>query len=491
MTPRVLLPLAALALLCACPGNKKPPPDAGHLPSCMKSADCDAGFICASGGFCDNCDSSGQCRTRESCDPMSRLCTLRPGWGDDCSTNDQCQAGQWCKQGLCVDRSQVQLCPSGLDSECPQGQRCNVINLVCEEDLGCTSDADCGSQEACNVGSRQCQPKCTAATQATVCPAATKCVGEICVQCEKAADCGPGLTCDPAGNCSSGNRCYSDRDCKIPLVCFLQTGACLPPPPPCVNDSYCPADQRCDIPSGKCVPRTCQPDRYEPDDDMLHAYGVSPGRYDMLTLCTGDLDWYSISLSRGDQLGVNLDADPFSENNFSTLVKDPSGCTVASGHLLASYVASAPQKYYVVISTTDNYQPYDVTFLLSRGTPCDDDANEPNDSPAQATALNQVTQIDGQICPQDEDWFRVSLPAGKGLTAALVNYDSSKGLLRLCAVPDGDDGGMPFACDDSTSPSVAVDAGSAADGGAQNVYLRVNGENDRIANGYTLKVVLP
>ncbi|MFT3840866.1 MAG: hypothetical protein QM723_28005 [Myxococcaceae bacterium] len=479
----------ALLLLTACPGDKKPMPDGGHVAMCMQSTDCDAGFICASGGFCDNCSSSGQCRTRETCDATAKLCQLRMGWGDMCSTNDQCQAGDWCKQGLCADRADVQLCPSGLDSECPQGQRCNQINTVCEEDLGCTSDADCGAQEACNIGSRQCQPRCTMETQSTVCPAATKCVGEICAQCATNSDCGAGLGCDQAGNCSSGARCYSDRDCTVPLVCFLQTGSCLPASPPCMNDDNCPSDKRCDVPSGQCLPRTCQPDRYEPDDDMTHAYGITQGRYDGLTLCTADLDWYSINLSRGDQLGVNIDADPFSENNFSALVKDPSGRTVAAGHFLTSYVASSPQKYFVVISTNDNYQPYDVTFLLSRGSPCDDDSNEPNDSPAQATSLNSSNLVDGQICPQDEDWFKVSVPAGMGVNAQLVNYDSSKGLLRLCAFPEGDDGGMPLSCDDSTMPAVTFDGGNP-DGGAFNLYLRVNGETDKNANGYTLKVEL-
>ena len=61
------------------------------------------------------------------------------------------------------------------------------------------------------------------------------------------------------------------------------------------------------------------------------------------------------------------------------MVKDGSGRALASGKLLVSYVASSSQKYYVAISTTDPFQPYDVTFLLSRGIPCDDDLLEPND----------------------------------------------------------------------------------------------------------------
>jgi len=80
------------------------------------------------------------------------------------------------------------------------------------------------------------------------------------------------------------------------------------------------------------------------------------------------------------------------------VVKDDSGRALASGKLLVSYVATAAQKYYVAISTTDPFQPYDVTFLLSRGTPCDDDALEPNDFENQATMVNSAAQLEGAIC---------------------------------------------------------------------------------------------
>jgi hypothetical protein len=293
-----------------------------------------------------------------------------------------------------------------------------------------------------------------------------------------------GLVCDAAGKCSSGNRCYSDRDCKVPLICFLQTGACLPKAPPCVSDDYCTPDKRCDVGSGKCVPRACQADRYEPDNDATTAFGVSAQSYRDLTLCLNDQDWYRLNLSRGDQLGVNLDADPFSENAFSTFIKDSTGRSLASGKLLVSYVAPAAQTYYVVVSSSDPFQLYDITFLLSRGTPCDDDALEPNDTQAQPTALNTQTQIDGAICPQDQDWFKVNVPASKGLTASLINYDASKGLLRLCAF----DGVTQLGCDDSTNPVVAIPSATA---GNKQLTIRVIGSTDRVANAYTLKVEFP
>ena len=482
MTVRFLTCAAALVALAGCPKTVEPV-DAGRPPECTSRTECAAGKICTAQQYCENCSSSGQCRTREICDVMTTLCALRSDWGDDCSTNEECPAGSWCKQGLCQDRSAVSLCPQGTTAECPQGNRCNTITTVCEEDLGCSEDVDCSAGEVCNVGSRQCVPRCTVENQSTVCNAGEKCSSEKCVQCDTNADCGPGLKCDPAGHCSVGERCYSDRDCQVPLVCFVQTGACLAKAPPCVSNDNCADNQRCDVSAGKCVPRDCQPDRYEPDNDFTTAFGVANGSYRDLTLCPNDIDYYSLQLSRGDLLGVNIDADPFAENNFSTVIKDGTGRSLAAGKLLVSYVAPANQKYFVVISTVDPFQPYDVTFLLNRGTPCDDDALEPNDSSTQATMVNGASLLEGAICPQDQDWFSVSVPANKALTVSLVNYDAGRGALQLCAF----DGATQLSCSDTATPLLQVPSASTA----RTLLLKVSGTSDRSANSYSLKVELP
>ncbi|MBI3182799.1 MAG: hypothetical protein HYZ28_11735 [Myxococcales bacterium] len=469
------------ALLGGCPPPPPPALDGGGPPPCESRADCEPGFICTEEKVCDACESSGQCRLKEQCSPTSLLCELRGGWGDACATHEQCLAGQWCRQGLCLDRSEVSLCPGGQKSECPTGMRCNAINLVCEEDLGCAEAADCGPGEVCNTGSHACVPRCTVDTQSQVCLGGERCVNELCVQCASDAECGVGLVCDAAGKCSSAQRCYQDRDCKVPLVCHLQTGACLEKQPPCVSDENCAPEQRCDVGSGKCVPRACQPDRYEPNNDYSSAFGISASKYVGLTLCPQDVDYFSITLSRGDQLGVNVDADPFAENTFSAVVKDATGRTLAAGKLLTSYVASASQKYFVVVSTTDLYQPYDVTFLLSRGTPCDDDGYEPNDLASQATPVNAATTLEGAICPQDQDHFAVAVPAQKGVRVSLVNYDASKGLLRLCLM----DGATQLGCNDDPAPEVSA---SSSQAGGKSLTARVVGSTDRVANSYTLKV---
>ncbi|MBL8951668.1 MAG: hypothetical protein JNK82_12880 [Myxococcaceae bacterium] len=492
-----LLPCLALVLalfVTGCPKTQMPGGDGGMRPAdCTSRAECSEGKVCVEGGYCDQCSSSGQCRVTEVCDETSKLCRFRDGWGTLCSNNDQCQAGSWCKQGLCKDRSEVNLCPGGMSSECPQGNRCNTLNTVCEEDLGCSDRADCSPMEICNVGSHQCVPRCTTETQATVCAGGERCVMERCVQCTTNADCGAGLQCDTAGRCAAcvpgadPNCCYSDRDCTIPNICIVQIRACRPRPPPCASNDNCPANQRCDVGSGRCVPATCQPDTYEPNNLTSMAFAVTNGSYRNLTLCMGDVDYFGLNLNRGDQLGVNIDADPFSESTFSTVVKDGTGRTLSSGKLLVSYVATSAQQYFVGISTTDPYQLYDVTFLLSRGTPCDDDALEPNDFENQPTIVNSASQLEGAICPQDVDWFTFNVPAAKGAKVSLVNYDASRGLLRLCLFDS--DGMTQLGCSEDPLPTVTATAAQV--GGRMGVRARVLGSTDRVANGYTLKVEFP
>jgi hypothetical protein len=151
--------------------------------------------------------------------------------------------------------------------------------------------------------------------------------------------------------------------------------------------------------------------------------------------------------------------------------------------LIVNYVATAPQTYLVAVSTTDPFQPYDISFLLSRGTPCDDDRYEPNDTPAQATSVNTASSLEGAICPQDKDHFKIAVPAGKTLKVSLVNYDASRGLLELCLLNSG--ATVPFVCSQDLMPTASA---AGPDAGSINVVARVAGTQDRTANTYTLKV---
>lgn len=480
----VALSVCAL-LVGSCGGSDPTPEPEPTAPECTAREACDAGEICTSDGRCSGCQSSGECLLKESCSAETRLCALREGWGTECALNEDCSAGRYCHQGNCAARNDVTLCPAGTNAECPPGQRCQTQNLVCEEDLGCAQNGDCGANEVCNVGLRACVPRCTAETATQVCAEGERCdAAGRCAQCETNAECAAGLVCDAAGKCTAGASCYSDRDCRVPQICFVPTGTCVERLPPCVSDENCASDQRCDLPNGRCIPRSCVGDRLEPNNTLETAASLTASRYDELTLCPGDVDWYAVSLKRGDELGINLDADPFAEFTFSTTIHDATGRTLASGRLLASFVASATATYYVRVSTTDPYQPYDILVLLSQGTPCDDDSFEPNDTPATATALNASTSLSGVVCPQDADHLAINVPIGRGATVSLDAYDASRGLLRLCVF----DGANELGCSQDTPPSVVVGAAAA---GGKTLVARVTGVSNLSTNRYTFRVVYP
>ncbi|WP_224362943.1 hypothetical protein [Hyalangium versicolor] len=233
------------------------------------------------------------------------------------------------------------------------------------------------------------------------------------------------------------------------------------------------------------MPRACQPDALEPNDSPAAAFPVSASRYLDLTLCTGDVDHFSIALQRGDQLGVNVEGDPFAEPSFSTSIMDASGRVLASGRMLASFVAAVPGLYTVRVSTSAATQRYDLGFFLSRGTPCDDDRQEPNDTSATAKGYVPGTSIEGVICPQDQDHFRVSVQEGRGIRASLTNYVAASGLLRLCLL----EGATELGC--SEEPAGAVVALPAAAVGGKSLTARITGDDARTTNGYTFQVEFP
>ncbi|WP_163864281.1 hypothetical protein [Myxococcus eversor] len=476
-----------LAMVCCVLACSKEPvptvPDAGPSPtSCAKREDCEGGQVCTLAGVCDACVSSGQCRLKERCDAEVSACVLREGWGTDCSTNADCALGQWCKQGLCLARTGVALCPSGEGDACPSGERCNGATLVCEEDLGCVEDADCGAEERCNSGLHACVARCI---ETASCGVGEHCADGLCVQCDEDTDCAVGFVCDAAGRCSSTPRCYSDRDCEVPRVCHLASGACLPRPPPCGSDDDCSVDQRCDLGTGTCGPRACQPDALEPNDAVTTAFPVSASRYVKLTLCPDDVDHYSLTLERGDQLGVNVEAEVFAEPVFSTALQDARGRVLATGRFRMSHVVAERGVYTVRIASRDALpRAYDVGFFLARGTPCDDDIHEPNDTVETATALPEALSLDGMLCPGEQDHVRFTVPSSQGVKVSLSGYAADRGLLRLCVL--GESGGAELGCsDDVEGATVSLPASAVA---GQRLIARVVGDDARTTNGYTLQV---
>jgi hypothetical protein len=375
-------------------------------------------------GVCTFCLTNGVCTPQELCDADSGLCVFRPGFGNQCQLNHDCpleSTPQYCVQGLCVPQSQVTFCQRG---HCGAGQRCNIQNNVCEEDLGCSGDQDCLMTQVCNLGTRQCETRCDPLDAGAVCDPVQMCVGGRCVDCTDDAQCPIGLTCDTlAGRCTAPGICYSDANCPAGLVCNLASSTCGPPPPPCTNSGSCPAGYVCDITLGTCAPQNCEPDAFAPNQTMATAAPIDAGAsYSALTLCgSTDQDWYSLPLKSGDTLQVTVNVDATGAGySFAVSLFDDTGALVgpagAPGALALNRTVNRTATYYLQMVDGDNQAYYGFSTLVSHGPPC----NSTYDNQSIATALPLDGGVSAVIlCPGVSDYYSTSYD-GTALTATLT-----------------------------------------------------------------------
>jgi hypothetical protein len=463
--------------------------DAG---GCASRADCPSGEVClvplADGGVdggiaqppsdggrgaCTFCTTNGVCLPQELCAPDSGLCTFRTGWGANCKVNSDCPLGatpEYCVQGICTPQNQVTFCQRG---HCNSGQRCNQVNSVCEQDLGCLGDQDCTAAEVCNLGTRACEPRCDPRDAGIVCSPVQQCVNSRCVDCTTNAQCGFGLSCDVvAGRCSAPGVCYSDADCPPGQFCNPASSTCGPPPPPCTSQGNCPTGYVCDVTLGQCTRGTCQPDAFDPNQTLATAAPVQANTsYSGLTLCgPSDQDWFSIALKSGDTIQVTVNVEATGAGySFATSLLDGLGHLVGPagqpGALALNRTVNQTATYYLQMTDGDTQAAYGFQTQVAHGPPCT--STYPNQS--LATAL----PIDGGVgpvilCPGLSDYYSVAY-GGVSLSASL-SYDQGIyfGLNILAA-----NGSRVLASADGGNGSDVAQVSGAVDGGL--IYLQIYG----------------
>lgn len=476
--------VACALLIAACPKQSTTP---DKEPECSEAKACLGGLVCVE-GVCSPCQRDRECGRTEFCHPLERRCQMRPCYGDQCSVHDDCQLGEFCVQGLCLNPSQshpkgclVLSCAEG--ETCNEGERCHPTNLVCEEDLGCGADSDCAPSERCNVGSGACELACTPENAVELCGVRRVCDDGICVDCTRDDDCGGGLTCDTkTRTCVSSNSCRSNADCVVPLVCNRLTNQCTESVPPCLSADDCLPGETCQLSTGRCVSASCVADRFEPNDQLPAARAIAIGTTKNLTLCAGDVDLFTLPLARGDRLLVVAEVDVLVP--FSLAILDPTGAAIATGNLSVDATVAVAGDHYVRATSTDAYVRYGLRLALSRGVPCDADDGEPNESWVQATPIGPGDHYGLSLCPGDEDWYTVSVPFGQRLEVDLLStalsgdldlelYDSDgRRLLAASATPDD------------------VERVSAAGFSGSRAYVRVKGASRTVQNRYDLSVRL-
>lgn len=480
-----LLLIIALATPFACSSPPEPPKE----PVCSAEKPCEGGQVCRVNAekpelnACVPCERDRECARDEFCHPLERLCRLRPCFGHECEIHDDCGLGQFCVQGLCLVGSEttaegcrVASCADG--EVCDASERCHPVRLVCEENLGCAADAECGDAQRCVAG--RCELACTAETAVEICGVARVCDDGACVDCVRDADCGAGLTCNLEQRiCETPFSCTNNRDCQAPLVCNRLTKECTTDPGPCVSEGDCPDEETCQLSTGKCVPRDCPSDRFEPneapDDAKLLPLGPTTG----LSLCLNDVDYYDVPLVRGDRLQVVVDVDTLL--NFDVAILGPVGELLAQSDFAVSTVANVDGNYLVRASSRDAYVRYGLRLAVSRGVPCDEDDSEPNDDYVTATPLERGDLFQRTICPANEDWYQVAVQPGQTVEVELVSspldgdldlylYDADRSLL------------------DSSVTAAENELVTSAAFTGNRVFVKVAGATASVQNRYDLHV---
>lgn len=125
------------------------------------------------------------------------------------------------------------------------------------------------------------------------------------------------------------------------------------------------------------------------------------------------------------------------------------------------------------IAPNNNVTQKSVNVLAS----CQNDNAEPNDNILLATVLTPGTIQTHQICPDDEDWYRLSLTSAATVQIA---FEHAKGDLSLTAY---DASGLEIAHADTASDIELLELAPA-----QTIYLRVKGADSSVSNSYEISV---
>lgn len=252
----------------------------------------------------------------------------------------------------------------------------------------------------------------------------------VCATCSADAQCGTGDLCVRMGaqsesfclqSCDGG--CPSGYTCSVDDVTSVNgaTGAqCVPN-------------------SGSCgvTATTCADDANEEDDSRAAASAngtTEPGTYDFVSCpkavqpqsgSKADDDWFQIKVDADAKLDLWLYGDGASDLDL-TLYRSNETILSKSTSLEADeniVKCLTPGTYYVKVNGYDNARSEYLFDYISTpqacNTTCTDDAREDDDTYSQARLSGNSTG--NKICPNDDDWYKVSVQNGQKITVNMTS----------------------------------------------------------------------
>jgi len=416
-----------------------------------------------------------------------------------CVDDEDCLAERLCAAGTCRE-------PCLDDAVCDGAQRCDEATGRCVEPLLCTLDDDCLGLRVCEHSvclfpgcqthadcpgacvDRGCgQPPPAACGPDRPCPGSQVCLARgACAldgPCEADADCPAGLPRCAAGRCAG---CGDDGDCAAAEYCW--EGACRYLGA-CEADADCPGDRTCGL-RGSCVASAgCAGDRL---DRAAGVPQVFRRTYTGLVLCDGEGDdRYRLSVPAGEGVRVTLSTEPGPARPALT-VREVAGAELGRsdwGHgveVVELAAAEVERELDLVVRGRPGWSPvYDLAIEALGPADCPADGLEGllgNDDAAHAAPVRPGVHA-LLLCPGDEDWLALDLPAGAELTARLSTTAAAGGLvLELLGVA-----GEPIAVGTPEGEALLAVA-PAPDGGRTLVRVRPEAPGGALDAVLTLEV---
>gem|GEM_PF-4417465 len=229
--------------------------------------------------------------------------------------------------------------------------------------------------------------------------------------------------------------CSSDSDCEQGQVCSVRFGEC-------VSASGCTSDRDCATGfvciGGNCQerPSGCRGDPLEPNDGQGQAIRVATQRIENLEICPeGDEDFFVLSLNKGDHVRILIEFT-HANGDIDAKVFDQDGRTVVSATSSTDneeiqFEAQSDGAYYLKVygyGGAKNSYNLDVT-ITARAAGCEDDEFEANEDQTSPVPLDSGQEISGVLCPNDPDFFAISVQQdGTYILELLCDYDCDMAL---------------------------------------------------------------
>ena len=175
---------------------------------------------------------------------------------------------------------------------------------------------------------------------------------------------------------------------------------------------------------------SCPTDSFEDNDLYSTPAPATEGSSTGLAVCTDDADWYSVDMTAGEPLSVDL-SFTHASGDINARILDPSLSTVtvsltSTDDESLTHTATTTGTYLIHVwlgsddATTGNTYSMDVS---SGG--CTSDAYEDNDVYGNPAGISLGTSTGLVVCTDDEDWYSIDLTAGEELSVDLSFTDSS------------------------------------------------------------------